>query len=44
MFYAARLNDIIIGISSVDVEPLIHGIRIKLQSYLDSEEAKNDTA
>jgi len=44
IIYTAGSNDMIVGISSKDVEPLIHSIRIKLQSYLDSEEAKNDAA
>lgn len=44
MIYTAGSTDMIVGISSVDTEPLIHSIRIKLQSYLDSPEAKTDGA
>lgn len=44
MVYTAGSNDMIIGISSKDVEPLIHSIRVKLQSYLDSKEAKTDAS
>ncbi len=44
MIYTAGSNDMIVGISSEAVEPLIHSIRIKLQSYLDSKEAKNDAS
>ena len=44
MVYTAGSNDMIVGITSKDVEPLIHSIRIKLQSYLDSKEAQTDAA
>lgn len=42
IIYTAGSNDAIIGIPSDEIEPLIHDIRCKLQSYLDSEEAKKD--
>ena len=40
--YTAGSNDIIVGIPANEIEPIIHEIRTKLQSYLDSEEAKQD--
>ncbi|MDP2425542.1 MAG: PH domain-containing protein [Candidatus Izemoplasmatales bacterium] len=42
IIYTAGSTDMIIGIPSDDIEPLIHEIRSKLQVYLDSEEAKKD--
>jgi uncharacterized protein len=40
--YTAGSNDQIAGIPSSEVETLIHDIRTKLQSYLDSDEATTD--
>lgn len=40
--YTAGTNDNIIGIPSDEIEPLIHDMRSRLQTYLDSEEAKKD--
>lgn len=42
IIYTAGSNDNIIGIPSNKVEPLIHDVRSRLQSYLDSDEGKHD--
>ena len=42
IIYTAGSTDTIVGIPSNEIEPIIHDIRSKLQTYLDSEEAKKD--
>jgi len=42
IIYTAGSNDALIGIPSSEIESLVHDVRTRLQSYLDSDEAKKD--